>query len=96
MPIAPPLQVALGRAVKARRAELGLTQEQVALRGDLQQRWISNVETGKRDLRYSSLRRLAPLLELTTAQLMDRAEASERDLQAGGSQDALAEGPAAS
>lgn len=96
MPLAPPLQVALGRAVKARRLELGLTQEQVALRGDLQQRWISNVETGKRDLRYSSLRRLAPLLELTTAQLVDRAEASERDLQADGDRDDLAEGPSAS
>lgn len=96
MPLAPPLQLALGRAVKARRLELGLTQEQVALRGDLQQRWISNVETGKRDLRYSSLRRLAPLLELTTAQLVDRAEASERDPQAGGNRDDLGQGPSAS
>lgn len=96
MEIAPPLQVALGRAVKARRKELGLTQEQVALRGDLQQRWISNVETGKRDLRYSSLCRLAPLLELTAAQLVDRAEAGEGDRQADGSQGPLAEGPEAS
>lgn len=80
MTIAPPIQIALGRAVKARREELGLTQEQVALRGDLQQRWISNVETGKRDLRYSSLRRLAPLLELTTAELMVRVEAREQML----------------
>jgi transcriptional regulator with XRE-family HTH domain len=68
--------------VKARREELGLTQEQIALRGDLQQRWISNVETGKRDLRYSSLRRLAPLLELTMAELMGRAEASEHAFEA--------------
>lgn len=96
MPVIPTLQLALGRAVKARREELGLTQEQVALRGDLQQRWISNVETGKRDLRYSSLRRLAPLLDLTTAELMDRADASEQTLRAAGEQDPLGQGPAAS
>ncbi len=65
--------------MKARRKELGLTQEQLALRGDLQQRWISNVETGKRNPSYASLRRLAVLLELTTAEMIDRAEASERN-----------------
>ncbi len=96
MSLVPSLQVALGRAVKARREELGLTQEQIALRGDLQQRWISNVETGKRDLRYSSLRRLAPLLELTIAELMGRAEASEHAMEAPEEAGSLAREPAAS
>jgi transcriptional regulator with XRE-family HTH domain len=90
----PSLQVVLGQAVKARREELGLTQEQVALRGDLQQKWISNIETGKRDLQYSSLRRLAPLLELSAAELMERAEA--RELQALGEGASLPPEPAAS
>jgi transcriptional regulator with XRE-family HTH domain len=94
--VTPTLQLALGQAVKARREELGLTQEQLALRGELQQRWISNVETGKRDLRYTSLRRLAPLLELTPAELMDRAQASEQALQAAAQQDSLEPGPTAS
>lgn len=97
MPVASALQTALGLAVKARREELGLTQEQVALRGDLQQRWISNVETGKRNPSYSSLRRLAVLLELTAAELIGRAEAHEQDLRTAESQGHhLAEGPAAS
>ncbi len=96
MSLAPSLQAALGRAVKARREELGLTQEQIALRGDLQQRWISNVETGKRDLRYSSLRRLAPLLELTMAELMGRAEASEHAIDAPMEPECLEREPAAS
>lgn len=96
MAVTPTLQLALGRAVKARREELGLTQEQLALRGELQQRWISNVETGKRDLRYTSLRRLAPLLELSPAELMDRAQASEQALQAAAKQDSLEPGPTAS
>jgi transcriptional regulator with XRE-family HTH domain len=66
-----------------RRKELGLTQEQLALRGDLQQRWISNVETGKRNPSYANLRRLAVLLELTTAEMIGRAEEGERDFDGG-------------
>jgi transcriptional regulator with XRE-family HTH domain len=95
VPLVPPVQISLGRAVKARRDELGLTQEQLALRGGLQQKWISNVETGKRDLMYSSLRRLAPVLDLTTAELIERAEAGERDLDVTEDRDSLAGEPTA-
>jgi transcriptional regulator with XRE-family HTH domain len=70
-------QAALGHAVKHRREELGLTQEQLDLRTDLHQRWISNVETGKRNPSYASLRRLATGLNLTTSQLIARAEQVE-------------------
>jgi transcriptional regulator with XRE-family HTH domain len=77
MPIAPVFQVALGHAVKARRHGLGLTQEQLSLRSDLHQRWVSNVETGKRNPSYASLRRLAAALDLTTSQLIANAEAME-------------------
>jgi transcriptional regulator with XRE-family HTH domain len=72
-------QAALGAAVKARREELGLTQEGVALAGDLHQRWVSNVENGWRNPSYSSLRRLAASLELSASELIARAEAIERD-----------------
>jgi transcriptional regulator with XRE-family HTH domain len=74
MPAAPAFQVALGLAVKARREQLGLTQEQVFLRSDVHQRYISNVETGKRNPSYASLRRLAEGLELPTSELIARAE----------------------
>jgi transcriptional regulator with XRE-family HTH domain len=70
-------QAALGRAVKARRHELDLTQEQVSLRSDLHQRWISNVETGKRNPSYESLRRLASGLALSASELIARAEQLE-------------------
>jgi transcriptional regulator with XRE-family HTH domain len=70
-------QAALGQAVKSRRQELGLTQEQLANDTDLHQRWISNVETGKRNPSYSSLRRLAAGLDLAASQLLARAEALE-------------------
>jgi transcriptional regulator with XRE-family HTH domain len=77
VPASPAFQAALGLAVKARRQELGLTQEQLDLRTDLHQRWISNVETGKRNPSYGSLRRLAAGLNLTASELIARAEQLE-------------------
>jgi transcriptional regulator with XRE-family HTH domain len=74
MSASPAFQHALGLAVKARRSELGLTQEQLANDTDLHQRWISNVETGKRNPSYASLRRLAAGLGLTASELILRAE----------------------
>ncbi len=77
MPAPPPFKRALGEAVAARRQELGLTQEALSLRADLHQRWISNVETGKRNPSYASLRRLAAGLDLSASQLLARAERIE-------------------
>jgi transcriptional regulator with XRE-family HTH domain len=78
MPLAPAFQRALGLAVKGRREELGLTQEQVYLRTDIHQRYISNVENGKRNPSYASLRRLAEGLELSASELIARAEQIEK------------------
>ena len=80
MPAAPAFQAALGQAVKTRRLDLGLTQEQVSLRSDLHQRWLSNVETGKRNPSYASLRRLAAALHLSTSDLIALAEEAEAKL----------------
>jgi transcriptional regulator with XRE-family HTH domain len=77
MSASPAFQAALGTAVKARREELGRTQEQLANDSGLHQRWISNVETGKRNPSYSSLRRLAAALGLSTSELIARAEQAE-------------------
>lgn len=77
MPALPTPQLALGLAVKARRQELGLTQEQLANNTDLHQRWISNVETGKRNPSYSSIRRLAAGLDVLPSELIARAERAE-------------------
>jgi transcriptional regulator with XRE-family HTH domain len=71
-------QRALGLAVQARRHEVELTQEMLANDTDLHQRWISNVETGKRNPSYGSLRRLAAGLGLPTSELIARAEAIEQ------------------
>jgi transcriptional regulator with XRE-family HTH domain len=79
MPDSPDPQTALGTAVKTRRQELGLTQEQLAHETELHQRWISNVETGKRNPSYESLRRLAAGLALSTSELIARAEQLDID-----------------
>jgi transcriptional regulator with XRE-family HTH domain len=81
MSASPAFQTALGAAVKARREQLKRTQEQLANDSDLHQRWISNVETGKRNPSYASLRHLADALDLTTSELIARAE----QIEAGGS-----------
>jgi transcriptional regulator with XRE-family HTH domain len=73
----PAFHAALGLAVKHRRQELGRTQEQLANDTDLHQRWISNVETGKRNPSYGSLRRLAAGLDLSASELIARAEQIE-------------------
>ncbi len=77
MSASPAFQLALGLAVKARREELGRTQETVANDTELHQRWISNVETGKRNPSYGSLRRLAAGLDLSASELLARAEQIE-------------------
>ncbi len=82
MSASPAFQIALGLAVKTRRQELGLTQEQLAHDTELHQRWISNVETGKRNPSYGSLRRLAAGLELTAAELIALAEQIEAETPA--------------
>jgi transcriptional regulator with XRE-family HTH domain len=68
---------ALGLAVKTRRKEFGFTQEELSLRAQLHQRWISNIETGKRNPSYTSIRRLAAGLDLTASELIARAEQIE-------------------
>jgi transcriptional regulator with XRE-family HTH domain len=77
MPVSPAFQAALGLAVKDRREELKLTQEQLANDSHLHQRWISNVENGKRNPSYGSLRRLAAGLDLSASELLARAEQIE-------------------
>lgn len=77
MSASPAFQIALGLAVKRCREELGRTQETVANDTGLHQRWISNVETGKRNPSYGSLRRLAAGLDLSASELLARAEQIE-------------------
>ena len=56
----------LGKRVKRRRAELGLTQQQVTTAANVPQSLIASLESGKRsEVRSSALRRLARTLGVT-------------------------------
>ncbi len=73
---------ALGLAVQARRHEIESTQEMLANDTGLHQRWISNVETGKRNPSYASLKHLATGLDLAASELIGRAEKIEHNTPA--------------
>lgn len=67
----------LGGVVRARRQELGLSQSELAARADLSLRFVVQVEGGSGNIAYARLRHLASALELSPADLIERAE-SER------------------
>ena len=73
-PARPPLQIALGRALKARRAELGITQEEVAHRSGLARSYVSGAERGAINVSIGNSKRLADAVELSLSELFARAE----------------------
>jgi transcriptional regulator with XRE-family HTH domain len=64
----------LGAALRILRTRAGLTQEQVATRADLDPPYLSRVESGFRDIRWSTLQRL---LTAIGADLRELGEALE-------------------
>lgn len=66
--------VAFGRAVRARREELGLSQEALAEQCDLDRTYISGVERGRRNPTVQAVFRIALGLETPPSELMKRAE----------------------
>lgn len=66
-----PLVEDLGKNLRAARKRLGLTQEQVAERSGVHVTEVSRIEAGKRDLKLSTLRRLARAVEVPPGRLLD-------------------------
>jgi transcriptional regulator with XRE-family HTH domain len=75
MPTHPPDLSALGEAVRAIRADKGISQAQLAEATGLQQTWISHVERGRRNPSWNNVVRLAEGLSVSVAELAARAEA---------------------
>jgi transcriptional regulator with XRE-family HTH domain len=69
-----PLVDALAVEVKARRAELGYTQEDLAGRCELDRPFISLIEVGRKQPTISVLYALARGLDLSLAEFADRIE----------------------
>jgi len=65
-----------GVAVRARRKQLGISQEELAERSDLHRTYVSDVERGSRNVSLENIARLALALELPIAELFSLAESS--------------------
>jgi transcriptional regulator with XRE-family HTH domain len=79
MPDAPLLQIALGEAVRQLREREGLTQEALAFRAGTHPTWISRVESGDRNPRWSSVCKLAEGLGVSMLELVALSERMELD-----------------
>jgi transcriptional regulator with XRE-family HTH domain len=65
------LQREFGDRIRARRAELGLSQEALAHRAGLQRAYIGQLETGMRSVGLDNLGRLAKALEMDLGDLLE-------------------------
>jgi transcriptional regulator with XRE-family HTH domain len=54
-----PQKTAIGQAVREIRRREGLTQEALGFRAGLHPTWISAIETGRRDPRWSTIKQIA-------------------------------------
>ena len=60
-----------GTAIKGKRSELGISQEELAARAKLHRNYISSIERGERDVGLSALQRLARTLGVSLAQFFE-------------------------
>jgi transcriptional regulator with XRE-family HTH domain len=70
---------ALGRALRYLRKQAGLTQWQLATRAGLLDTYISEVEGGRRSVRWITVLRLLRALDADLRQLVDAIDAAERE-----------------
>lgn len=72
---------ALALEVKARRTQLGLTQEDLAGRAELDRPYISMIEVARKQPTLSVLNRLALALDLSLGVFMGRVERRYQELE---------------
>ncbi len=61
--------IRFGRAVRKRRLELDLSQEDLAERADLHRTYVADIERGVRNLSLRNIDKLAQALEISIADL---------------------------
>lgn len=70
----PDIRERFGDAVRLRREELGLTQEELAERARIHRTYLSDVERGGRNLSLINIERLAGALEVSISGLFAHVE----------------------
>ena len=63
--------VKLGQKVKFERMKRNLSQEQLAELSNLSVHGLSNIETGKTDIRYTNLLQIAKAFEMRLCEFLD-------------------------
>lgn len=74
--------VALGRAIRSARREMGMTEGDLALRADVHETYVSFLESGRRNPTWGVIRRISMALGLPLPELARRAEDLEREDEA--------------
>ncbi|NJN72236.1 MAG: helix-turn-helix transcriptional regulator [Limnothrix sp. RL_2_0] len=64
------LEKKFGCAVKKRRTELALSQEELAFRSNLHRTYISDIERGSRNPSLKNIFKIAKALEISVSQLL--------------------------
>lgn len=63
--------IKLGQKIKFERIKRNLSQEQLAELSNLSVHGLSNIETGKTDVRYTNLLQIAKAFEMRLCELLD-------------------------
>lgn len=71
------IPAAIAKAIREIREREGLTQEQLAVKAGVHLTWITRAESGRRDMRVSSLGRLADALGVGLVEIAALAERNE-------------------
>ena len=79
MPSSPDPQLALGRAIRLRREELGLEQHRVAVDAGVKPSWISHIESGRQNPSWATVDRIARALGWSLWQLAKLADDLETE-----------------
>lgn len=72
----------LGRRIRQARDASGLNLHELARLSGISAPALSRIETGKRDLRITSLYRIAAALRISARDLVDQAETQPTDVEA--------------
>lgn len=69
-----PALIALGKAIRATRVSCGISQEQLALRAEVDRSYVGRVERGDNNVAVLTLLRLAGALDVPVWQLLRKAK----------------------
>jgi transcriptional regulator with XRE-family HTH domain len=69
-----PELVALGKAIRKARLDIGMSQEALALGTEIDRSYVGGVERGEHNLALINIAKLANTLGMTVAQLMSAAD----------------------